>query len=225
MKTMTTLAACALSVMALSALSFGVQAQQLYRIIGPDGRVTFSDQPPAVAPGSKNTPIPKGGSAATTGSGGAATSGGAGLPAELRAVSNKFPVTLYTGKDCNPCATARNMLAARGVPFTEKTVDSNENIDLMSRIFSSPVLPSATIGGQQLKGYSDTEWSQYLDAAGYPKSSTLPASYRNPAATPLVAKTTAPVPAPAAAPAPAVAAPVALPDNTPAPSNPAGIKF
>jgi hypothetical protein len=85
------------------------------------------------------------------------------------------------------------------------------------------VLPSATIGGQQLKGYSDSEWSQYLDAAGYPKSSTLPAGYRNPAATPLVAKTIAPAPAPAAAaPAPA---PVVAPDTAATPANPAGIKF
>lgn len=223
MKTMTTLAACALSVMALSALSLGVQAQSLYRIVGPDGRVTFSDQPPAVAPGSKNTPAPKGASTGAAGSGGA-SSGGAGLPAELRAVSGKFPVTLYTGKNCNPCTTARNMLLARGVPFAEKTVDSNDDIESMGRIFGDTVLPSATIGGQQLKGYSDSEWSQYLDAAGYPKSSILPASYRSLAATPLVAKTIAPAPAAAAAPAPAPA-PVIAPDTAATPSNPAGIKF
>lgn len=221
MKTMTTLAACALTAVALGALSMGAQAQQLYRIVGPDGRVTFSDQPPAVAPGSKNAPIK--GSTGAAGSGSTTASSGAGLPAELRSISGKYPVTLYTGKNCAPCGTARNMLAARGVPFTEKTVDSNDDIESMSRIFSDAVLPSATIGGQQLKGYSDYEWSQYLDAAGYPKSSTLPASYRNPAATPLVAKTIAPAPAPAAAaPAPA---PVAVPDTAATPANPAGIKF
>ena len=47
-------------------------------------------------------------------------------------------------------------------------------------------------GGQQLKGYSDLEWKQYLDAAGYPKSSQLPSGYRNPPAAPLKVKALAP---------------------------------
>ena len=31
------------------------------------------------------------------------------------------------------------------------------------------------------------EWTQYLDAAGYPRASVLPPAYRNPPSTPLVA--------------------------------------
>jgi glutaredoxin len=186
------------------------QAQQLYRIVGPDGRVTFSDQPP---PPSANAKV-------TTGRGGSfsESAGNATLPFELRNVVQRFPVTLYTGKDCAPCNSGRNLLQNRGVPFTERTVESTEDADSLKRLSGDTSLPFATIGGQQLKGFSDLEWSQFLDAAGYPKTSALPPSYRNPAPAPLVARA-----APAPAPAPAAAAPAPAP--APAPSNPAGIRF
>lgn len=194
----------------------GTVQAQVYRSVGPDGRVTFSDKPPAPAA------APVAGGAATAGG------GGAGLPYELNQTVQRFPVTLYSSKDCAPCNSGRNLLINRGVPFNEKTVESNEDIAALQRLAGGAnSLPLLTIGGQQLKGYSDAEWSQYLDAAGYPKTSQLPRSYRRPAATPLVARqaATAPTAAPAEATEP-VATPaepsVAPQRNT---SNPAGIRF
>jgi glutaredoxin len=215
MVTIKSVASCALSVLALGAFSFNVQAQQLYRIVGPDGKVTFSDTPPPAASNAKVT-AGRGGKFAADG-----PTGNPSLPSELRAVATRYPVTLYTSKDCGPCGNARNMLSNRGVPFTEKLIESNQDIEALQRLSGENSLPFATIGAQQLKGYSDQEWSQYLDAAGYPKTSVLPANFRNPAPTPMVARA-APTPAapvPEAAPAPRAAAPA------PAPANPAGIKF
>jgi glutaredoxin len=208
-------ALCAAFLPAILAFSSQISAQQLYRIVGADGKVTFSDQPP---PPSSNAKV-------TSGRGGSFTesAGGAALPFELRNVAQRFPVTIYTGKDCSPCDAGRNMLRTRGVPFTERTVESREDIESFKRISSDAQLPLATIGGQQLKGYSDSEWSQYLDAAGYPKTSQLPAGYRNPAPSPLVARAApAPAAAPAAAPEPT---PVQIPEPARSPNNPAGIRF
>jgi glutaredoxin len=193
---------------------------QVYRIVGPDGRVTFSDRPP---PDSKATPAP---SLPLTGSTGA---GSAGLPAELRAVASRFPVTLYTGRDCAPCDAARTFLASRGVPFSEKTVSTDADVRALRSVSGAANLPFATLGGQHLLGFSSAEWSQYLDAAGYPKTSVLPSTWRNPAATPLVAVETprratqpsAAAPATDEAEAPA---PQPLPSD-PSPANPLGIRF
>lgn len=189
------------------------QAQQVYRIIGADGKVTFSDKPPASDAQGKVTP-------GTGASGGAAASS---LPFELRQIASKYPVTLYTGANCTPCISARSMLIGRGVPFAEKSVNSGEDIQALQRLSGETSLPFATIGSQQLTGYSDAEWGQFLTAAGYPAASVLPASYRQPAATALVAVSVAPA---TAAPAAANAAParVAAP-AAPSISNPAGIKF
>ena len=78
------------------------------------------------------------------------------------------------------------------------------------------------------KNRLEVEWGQFLDAAGYPKTSQLPPGYRAAPPVPLVAvQAPAPRPAPAtAAPAPAAAAPAAPPPVTgPTPDNPAGIRF
>jgi glutaredoxin len=207
--------AATLAVFAIAALWSTGSNAQVYRIVGPDGKVTFSDKPPVEASS-------KVGTTSGTTSGGSAS---AGLPYELRQVAGKYPVTLYVGDNCGPCGAGRSMLTSRGIPFAEKTVNSNEDIQALQRLSGDASLPFMTIGSQQLKGFSDSEWTQFLDAAGYPSSSTLPPSYRRPAATPLVA--VAPAPAVAgAAPAPA-ARPAAAPAPRPAPNNenPAGIKF
>lgn len=164
-------------------------AQQIYRIVGPDGKVSFSDKPP-MTEGAKAAPV-------NTGAG---SGGGGALPYELRQVTGKYPVTLYSGKDCAPCGAGRAMLTSRGVPFVEKTVTSNEDIQALQRLAGDASLPLLTVGSQQLKGYSDVEWSQYLDAAGYPKTSLLPPSFRNPPPAPLVAVQQAPAAAQNAAP-------------------------
>ncbi|MFS2036750.1 glutaredoxin family protein [Polaromonas sp. CT11-55] len=203
----------ALAVAAGGLFSPLAQAQQVYRIIGPDGKVTFSDQPPPAAAGAKV-------SAGTPGGGGSAPTG---LPFELRQVASKYPVTLYSGENCGPCAAARTMLTNRGVPFSERTVTSNEDIKALQRLSGDTSLPFATIGSQQLKGFSDVEWTQFLNAAGYPPTSVLPPSYRPPAATPLVAVTAPPAANNGAARTATAPAPAAPPP--PAADNPAGIKF
>lgn len=189
-------------------------AQQIYRIVAPDGRVTFSDKPPtegnlraSAAPMVQLPPDPS----------------AASLPFELRQVANRYPVTLYTAPGCAPCGAGRAMLASRGVPFAERTVTTNEDIDALKRLAGAPSLPFLTIGGQQIKGFSEIEWVQFLDAAGYPKTSQLPPGYTPSPATPLV---TAQEPQRATARAPVQSEPPAAPPAPAAPAdNPAGIRF
>ena len=200
------IAACAL----FAGASALISAQPVYRIVGADGKVTFSDKPPA-EPKAKIT-------SAAGASGGSIVS--SSLPFELRQVAQKYPVTLYTGENCGPCQSARSMLITRGIPFSEKTVLTLEDSQALQRLSSENSLPFATIGGQQLKGFSDAEWTQFLNAAGYPAASVLPTTYRQPAATPLV--TVAAAPPTVAAPARAAAQP---PQPAPAAANPSGIRF
>lgn len=208
--------AASLGLLACALLSLPALAQGVYRIVGPDGRVTYSDRPPT-----ETEARPAAGS---NSSGGAA--GGSALPFELRQVSSRYPVTLYTSQDCPPCNSGRNLLNARGIPYAEKTVSSQEDGDALKRLNGDGTLPFLTIGGQQLKGYSDGEWTQYLDAAGYPKQSLLPSGYRRPAPSPLV-QLKPDEPAPTARTEKAKATPVVPPPVPVAPpqTNPAGIRF
>ena len=192
--------------------SLAAPAQTIYRIVGPDGKVTFSDKPPASADQGK---------VAATGVGAAAAASVAALPYELRQASSKYPVMLYSAPECGACSAGRAMLLGRGIPYTERRVVSQEDIAALQRLSGEASLPFLTIGSQRIKGYSDAEWNQYLDAAGYPRTSMLPAGYKQPPASPLVAvqkaaKAEEPRPEPRPEPPPAAG---------PSPSNPAGIQF
>lgn len=188
-------------------------AQAIYRIVGPDGRVTFSDKPPAAS--EKATALSPSGRSAES-----LTSGE--LPFELRQVMSRYPVTLYTGDDCAPCVAGRNLLATRGVPYTEKTVKTPMDVQALQEISGGSTVPVLTIGGQRLKGFLNAEWNQYLDAAGYSSALRLPSSYRNPPASPLVPLPQAPLATPGPATQPSPAPESVLP---PPPPNPSGIVF
>jgi len=191
------------------------QAQTIYRVVGPDGKVTFSDKPPVDAANVT----------ATDAGGKAVGASGLALPFELGQVVSKYPVTLYTSSNCAPCGSGRTLLSSRGIPFSEKTVTSAEDAEALQRISGENSLPFLTIGGQQIRGFSESEWTQFLNAAGYPVASVLPANYRRPAAAPLVAvQKTLPA---AKAEANQTQGSLPEPSRPPvdSPSNPAGIKF
>jgi glutaredoxin len=205
--------ALAIALLLGTLFSPAVSAQGVYRVVGPDGKVTYSDQPPPA--NAKARPV-DGASASAASSG--------SLPAELRQATGRYPVTLYAAaSDCTPCDNGRNFLTARGIPFTEKTVSSSDDIAAFKRLSGASSLPMLAVGSQHLKGYSESEWNQYLDAAGYPKKSVLPAGYRRSAATPLV-EAKAAAPASPAKQAQEPKAPAEIPVTAPA-NNPSGIKF
>lgn len=214
------IAGCALLLLGVA----GLHAQTVYRIVGPDGKVTFSDKPPADA-ATSSARTAAGRPAAQQRSG-----GGGGLPYELRQVVEKYPVTLYASPGCAPCTSGRLMLQARGIPFTEYLISSANDVEALQRLSGASSLPFLTIGSQRIKGYSEAEWTQFLNAASYPAASKLPPTYRNPEPKPLVAAEKAAIPSVTAGrgelpdeptkPVPETPPPDVLP-----PSNPAGIKF
>lgn len=185
-------------------------AQALYKVVGADGKVTYTDRVPSPADG-KVTPLsPAGNSVAEPGA----------LPYELRLVVQRYPVTLYVIADCAPCDSARALLRQRGIPHTEKLVQSEEDAEALQRIAGARDAPALTIGQQALRGLSADNWNAYLDSAGYPRESRLPAGYQFAPATPLTERREAQRPVPLT--------PRPLPDAPPvngAPSASPGLRF
>ena len=197
----------------LVALLAAVPAHAQYKVIGADGKVTYTDRPPAQNDG-KVTALGARGTSPVAAD--------ATLPLELRQPVTRYPVTLYTVTGaCEPCQSARTLLRQRGVPFAEKQVQSPEDSEALERISGGRDAPTLSIGAQTLRGYAPEVWTSYLDAAAYPRESRLPARYTYPAATPIIERRDAGVTRPAAA---ASTAPAPVP-TAPAPANPSGIKF
>ena len=166
----------AATLLALSALGLCLPVQALYKVVGPDGKVTYTDRIPGPADG-KVTPL--------SGSANNTVADSSALPFELRQVTARYPVTLYTIADCPPCDNARALLRQRGVPYVERLVLTEEDAETLHRLTGSRDAPTLTIGQQPLRGLAPESWNAYLDSAGYPRESRLPPGYQFAAATPL----------------------------------------
>ncbi|MGI4849294.1 MAG: DUF4124 domain-containing protein [Janthinobacterium lividum] len=146
---------------------------QLYKWIGVDGKVTYSDVPPPVtAKQVERKAISNTGDTDTS-----------DLPFDLASAVKASPVTLYTSPKCSPCQQARALLVTRGVPFTEKTVSSNDDIEKLRQVSGDAQLPFLQVGSGKQQGFASDAWTGMLTAAGYPETSMLPKTWRQPPAT------------------------------------------
>jgi len=189
----------------------GAPVQAQYKIVGSDGKVTYTDR----------TPSQSEGRVTALGARAAASAPEVELPFELRRVVNRYPVTLFvTSGACEPCESGRTLLRQRGIPYTEKQVLTGEDSEALEKLSGGREAPTLTIGSQIVRGLAPDLWNGYLDAAGYPRESKLPSAWQPRPATPLVERREA-----AVAPAPQrPAAPEASPfDRLPATSG--GIRF
>lgn len=149
-------------------------AAQMYRWVDKDGRVHYTDTPPASAAAKSVQSRSATPSVIDTNQ----------APyAVQRAVTN-FPVTIYTSDNCgDACKDGRALLAKRGVPFREVAVADDKSREELKRVSGAEMVPVMAVGRGITKGFEPEMWHNALDAAGYPRSSApLTAQAPKPAA-------------------------------------------
>lgn len=174
----------AICLAALVAISLGAGAQTMYRWVDKDGRVHYSDQPP-----------PKDARKAEQRRLDTSTIETSNLPYATRQAAADHPVTLYTASNCTAdCQIAREFLARRGVPYSEKVLGTPADAAAFKQSFGTdqPFVPSVTVGSQKRQGFAEGAWNDLLDSARYPRTAA-PGSAPKPAPAP--AQTPAPAPA------------------------------
>jgi glutaredoxin len=170
----------------------GAAVAQVFKWVDAKGVTHFSDQPP---PEQKNAQVK------TYSSGG---SSGPSLPYEVAEAARNAPVTFYSTPNCPACDQARAMLQMRGIPYTERSVSTPEDVERLKAAGGDNTLPFLTVGRtRKLSGFESSSWNAALTAAQYPERRLLPPSFQfakaEPAAPPPPAAA-APTPAPTAAP-------------------------
>ncbi|HEX3097617.1 MAG TPA: glutaredoxin family protein [Usitatibacter sp.] len=144
------------------AASLTIQAQtNVYRWTDKDGKIHFSDTPPPEEAKSVSQKRMGGGYVDQE-----------QLPYATQVAMKRNPVTLYVGTQCgDPCASGRDLLANRGVPFTERNAQSSaaEN-EALRKASGGLEVPFLLVGESKLKGYDEGSWNAALDAAGYPRT-------------------------------------------------------
>ena len=138
--------------------------QKLYRWVGPDGQVHYTDNPPPAEAARVETR--RLGDAPGT----------ASLPFELQRLVKAFPVILFTADCGEPCQQAQGLLQRRGIPHTVRNAREEAVQGELRRLTGRQEVevPLLTVGRQVLRGWEPGQWSQALDEAGYPRSSRLP---------------------------------------------------
>jgi glutaredoxin len=173
-------------------------AAQLYRWVDEKGHVEWRDTPPP--PNAKQV------EQRSVGSNTIQTST---LPYSVQQAVRNFPVTLWVYDCGETCTEARNHLARRGVPYTER--NGRTEAEALKKLTGSYGVPVLYVGTTKLSGYLDTAWDSALDTAGYPK--TAP-----PGVKPQVQQASKPAPDPAAK-APAAGQQPAANAQAPAPAR------
>jgi glutaredoxin len=150
------------------------QAGNLYRSVDKSGKVQYSDAPPegALQTEQKKFGVPTPDNETT-------------LSYASRQAKGKFPVTLYVSESCGEgCQKARDLLNKRGIPFTEKNLVGDDEIQTFKQLTRSEVTPTLLVGKTALKGFLAEQWDSELSNAGYAKSA--PYGYRtSPAQSPV----------------------------------------
>jgi len=136
------------------------QAQTTYRWTDKDGKVSYSDKPP---PGdARNVQEKKLGAPNSVATSGPSYS--------VQRAQQAYPVTLYSSGDClAECATARDYLKRRAIPFREKIIKTPDDANDFKKItgIDELAVPTLRVGDQVEKGYLEQSWDKLLDAAGY----------------------------------------------------------
>lgn len=144
-------------------LASGAAQAETFRWVDSSGKVHYGDLPPddAAKVEEKKFAAPPAGTAGQ---------GNVELGYEARRAQENFPVTLYYASNCSsPCQKARDFLNKRGVPFTEKLLQTPEEINEFTKQSGSDQSPTLQVGKTYLKAFEPGQWNSELDIAGYPK--------------------------------------------------------
>ena len=136
-----------------------------YRWVDNDGKVYYSDQPPPA----NIRQVEK--IKSTTGK-----PGDVPLPYALKQAVDNFPVTLFITDCGEACTRGRELLAKRGVPYTEMDATVAAAQEELKKLTGGPLeVPVLKVGRDTLRGFEEGKWNTSLDAAGYPQTALIPA--------------------------------------------------
>jgi glutaredoxin len=133
------------------------QAGAVFRKVDPEGHVYYDDKPDEDAEPLKFSAP-------------ASAVEGASQSYETRRARQNFPVTLYASEKCGQvCQQARDFLKQHHIPYAEKIIKTQEELDELRKKSGGDTQPTLSVGKNWLNGFESGQWQGELEAAGYPK--------------------------------------------------------
>lgn len=134
------------------------QAQQIYRWVDANGRVQYSEKPPAGAQSSTVQPRVS----SVGGNASAAKGGGAAQPATAKAA-----VKMYATDWCGYCKQARQFFARNGIAYTELDIEKSQAAMAEYKGLGGRGVPVILVGSERMNGYGEQRLMQMLKAGGH----------------------------------------------------------
>lgn len=138
------------------ALAATADAQTVYKSVGPDGKVVYSDSPPVDAKKASklkfdrlpSSPLPSPVRAAVD----------QPRPSASAAVPATTAVVLYSASWCGYCKAAKAYLGARGIAYREIDVDTESGQAAYAQAGGGNGIPLLVTGGQRVQGFSQAAY-------------------------------------------------------------------
>jgi glutaredoxin len=133
-------------------LTANADAQTVYKSIGPDGKVVYSDSPPVDSKNARKlkfdklpaSPLP--------------APARASVEQQKRSTSTAVPVTtavvLYSAAWCGYCKAAKTWLGTRGIAYREIDIDTDSGRAYFAQAGGGDGIPLLVAGGQRVQGFS-----------------------------------------------------------------------
>ena len=140
-----------LTMLVLAAVPWGAGAQTLYKSVGADGRVVYSDKPPVTGAVEKtmkleNLPV-------SVVPGASPTPQAAAAPDAPPAATPRGDVVLYMATWCGYCKAAKSYLAGKGIAYRELDIDTPSGKAAFKQLGARGV-PVLLTNGQKIAGFT-----------------------------------------------------------------------
>jgi len=165
------------AVLAVVLAAFAAPAWAQYKWVDENGQASYGDQPPKDA---RKVERLDGVASAQQSDDPLSI-----LPFEIQRAAKNLPVVLYARSDCPACVDARALLRGHSVPYVERTIATQEDIEAFHRMGGQDMLPVVSIGHELLRGFNLTMWNDALAVAGYPQGVPMPQGWKWPEPKPL----------------------------------------
>lgn len=142
----------------------------IFRVTGPDGKVTYTDAPPANVSGSKNTvkevPISSYTGPAQQGSLKAQPDWTELLKRKPEEPPKAIKVVMFSAEWCGYCKQAKAYMQAKNIAFNELDIEKNASARQEYQKLGGRGVPYFVIGSRTLAGFSPDAFDATLREAG-----------------------------------------------------------
>ena len=129
-------------------------AQTLYKSVGPDGKIVYSDRPPAEGRIEKTMKLENLPSSALPASASSYVEQLRRVKASSSASTPPNGVILYSAAWCGYCKKAKAYLASKGITYQEVDIDTNNGMAAFAQAGGGSGIPLLFAGGQRVQGFS-----------------------------------------------------------------------